>query len=74
MKIAVIVICAILGAIIGGFSGFFSGGIGGAVVMWVLPYFIDLDVLVKIVLVLVLGGFGLYQLINALTAEKKKKP
>ena len=74
VKIAVIVICAILGAIIGGFSGFFSGGIGGAVVMWVLPYFVELDVLVKIVLVLVLGGFGLYQLINALTAEKKKKP
>ena len=46
------------------------------VVMLVLPYFVELDTLIKIVLALVLGGYGLYQLLAALTASKKteKKP
>jgi len=76
VKFVVIVICAILGAIIGGFGGFCSGGVGAAVVMLVLPYFVELDTLIKIVLALVLGGYGLYQLLAALTASKKteKKP
>ena len=71
VKLVIIVICAILGAIIGGFGGFFSGGVGAAVVMLVLPYFVEPDILFKIVLALVLGGYGLYQLLAALTAPKK---